>query len=133
MTKRKCGCEYATAKNTSAVRHGYEMGGYLLHACEQHMTTQPAPLLTAEDAASLLDWTSADNEMHAKFQAIADGRTACVRVMSEDECRAAFERDDNRPGHYYTERGKDGYYIHHSTGLKWLGWLACARAMGAVR
>lgn len=33
MSKRKCGCVYADSKNTPAVRHGLEMGGYLKEAC----------------------------------------------------------------------------------------------------
>lgn len=33
MSRRKCGCVFADASNTVSVRHGYELGGYLKHAC----------------------------------------------------------------------------------------------------
>lgn len=32
----KCGCIYATAANTKAVRDGYEMGGYVKEFCPEH-------------------------------------------------------------------------------------------------
>lgn len=36
MSTRACGCVYADAKNTPAIRAGHEMGGYLKKACPQH-------------------------------------------------------------------------------------------------
>lgn len=33
---RQCGCIYANARNTTAVRKGYEQGGYLKRPCEHH-------------------------------------------------------------------------------------------------
>lgn len=30
----ECACVYATAKNTAAVRNGFEIGGYLKAECE---------------------------------------------------------------------------------------------------
>lgn len=35
MSKKKCGCVYADARNTQAVRLGYEMSGYLKIECEK--------------------------------------------------------------------------------------------------
>lgn len=32
----KCGCVYADSNNTSSVRKGYEMGGYLKTPCARH-------------------------------------------------------------------------------------------------
>jgi hypothetical protein len=54
-----------------------------------------------------------------RLQALADGRTACVRVMSEDECRAEFETWNATFGCTSIASG-------------WNAWLACARAMGAI-
>lgn len=36
MSKRKCGCVYADARNTADVRHGYGMSGYLKTPCATH-------------------------------------------------------------------------------------------------
>lgn len=43
MSEHKCGCVYADAKNTPAVRNGYEVGGYLKTPCKGHaaMNTHP--------------------------------------------------------------------------------------------
>lgn len=38
----KCTCVYATAKNTPAVRDGFEMGGYVKEACPLHAAAEPA-------------------------------------------------------------------------------------------
>jgi hypothetical protein len=36
MSTLKCGCVYADSNNTSSVRKGYEMGGYLKTPCHRH-------------------------------------------------------------------------------------------------
>jgi len=48
MTKRKCGCVYADRFNTSAVRKGFEMGGYLRSPCANH-SKQKTPARQPED------------------------------------------------------------------------------------
>lgn len=104
------------------------------------MTTQPAPLLTASWADCLLGYirkSSNDNggkKADAMLQALADGRTACVRVMSEDECRAEFEAwAVNNNMRNFSRREEDGEYCNGPAQAFWGVWLACARAMGAVR
>lgn len=84
------------------------------------MTTQPAPLLlTAECAAFAAKLDDIPSFLQIRLQALADGRTACVRVMSEDECRAEFE----------------AWYFLHAWKLPTPAeiWLACARANGLVK
>jgi hypothetical protein len=44
---RKCGCVYATAKNTASVRSGHELGGYLKIECEEHKARRLASKETA--------------------------------------------------------------------------------------
>lgn len=87
--------------------------------------TLPAPLLTQKEAQALLtvlgEGPLREGCLVPPVQALADGRTACVRVMSEDECRAAFI------AHY----GED--YVPMYGTCEWLAWLACARACGAVK
>jgi hypothetical protein len=88
------------------------------------MTTQPAPLLTASWADCLLGYirkSSNDNggkKADAMLQALADGRTACVRVMSEEQIREWFED-------WVRTAGVHGHRIG--------AVLAFARAMGAIR
>lgn len=94
------------------------------------MTTQPAPLLTAELADSLVhlcQYMGGTDEVIAMLQALADKRTVNVRVMSEKECRAEFEAHWCPPDHDETP----GFEVHKQ--FAWDAWLACARAMGAVR
>lgn len=90
------------------------------------LPTQPAPLLRAEmlddvdGLSQLLDPCEESNgELQRALQALADGRTVNVRVLTEDECRAEFE----------------AWYFLHAWKLPTPAeiWLACARAMGAVR
>lgn len=64
-------------------------------------TTQPAPVLTANDAKEARRMMGSMS-MHANaeqawrvydaLQALADGRTACVEVRSEAQAREAFEK-----------------------------------------
>lgn len=84
------------------------------------MTTQPAPLLTAEMAREL--YGDGLDKWDAALQALADGRTACVRVMSEDEQRTAFY-----------EFIDDWMRVNKSYPSGIDCWLACVRAMGAVK
>jgi hypothetical protein len=35
MRKNGCSCVYATSRNTTSVREGWEMGGYLKKECDQ--------------------------------------------------------------------------------------------------
>jgi hypothetical protein len=61
-----------------------------------------------------------------RLQALADGRTACVRVMSEDEHRAEFLKHWNRrPGAPFA--GDTNRIMAEA----W--WLACARANKSVK
>lgn len=50
--KAKCTCVYATAKNTPAVRQGYEMGGYVKSSagCPVHDTAPPPTAEVEKDA-----------------------------------------------------------------------------------
>lgn len=95
--------------------------------------TSRAPLLTAARAAHLLACPS-DATLDQGLQALADGRTACVRVMSEDECRAEFEAwAVNNNMRNFSRREEDGEYCNGPTQAFWGVWLASRRAMGAVR
>lgn len=81
------------------------------------MTTQPAPLLTAE-MVDLLD--THDPNVSDALDALATGRTRCIQPLSEEEHRAAY-RAWNGPNN--RSASADPEYI----------WLACARAMKAVK
>lgn len=92
--------------------------------------TLPAPLLTASDAKEARRMLGSMS-MHANaeqawrvydaIEALADGRTRCVEVLSEEEHRAALQRWVRSQG------GTDPNELEHDA------WMACARAMGAVR
>lgn len=48
----RCACVYATEKNTASVRSGFEMGGYILHECDEcqaHSVSQAAIQRDIED------------------------------------------------------------------------------------
>lgn len=72
-----------------------------------------------------------------RAKALADGRTACVRVMTEDECRAEFEVWAKLRPLYRdclsTSQEHPGHYADLGVEMAWMVWLACAHAMGAVR
>lgn len=97
------------------------------------MTTEAAPLLRAEAARYLLNRRIpnlipdsriedfATPEIYRALQALADGRTACVRVLTEDEQRTAFY-----------EFIDDWMRVNKSYPSGIDCWLACARAMGAI-
>lgn len=96
-----------------------------------------APLLTAEDAETLIwmlsgfrnlirgDKTQGDIKS-AVLQALADGRTRCVEVLSEEEHRARFEAWWCPPDHDEAP----GFQVHKQ--LAWEAYLACARANSLV-
>lgn len=90
-------------------------------------------LLTPALAA---EWVSEEGPgLHADMAMddIIHGRTACVRVMSEDECRAEFIKWARGA---YEERqcvfDPQGVFFNPEVAVRWGAWLACARAMGAV-
>lgn len=89
--------------------------------------------MTKEQAQWLIDADLYPVEIGEALQALADGRTACVRVMSEDECRAEFEAwAVNNNMRNFSRREEDGEYCNGPAQAFWGVWLACARAMGAV-
>lgn len=105
--------------------------------------TLPAPLLTQKEAQALLtvlgEGPLREGCLVPPVQALADGRTACVRVLTEDECRAEFERWIGAPPfEHMCDRMSEssswrGQYKRYETQLAWCAWIECARAMGAVR
>lgn len=86
------------------------------------MTTQPAPLLTSDDANYALITKDVD-DVRAELQALADGRTVCAPVQTEEECRAEFEAWASK-NFDACERGE--------AECAWAGYIACARAAGLV-
>lgn len=97
----------------------------------ESMTTEAAPLLTATMAT---DCVPADNlnadayyARRVALQALADGRTACVRAMTREQCRAAFEAYWCPPDHDEAP----GFGVHKQ--FAWEAWLACARANKLVK
>ena len=49
MSKRKCGCIVATARNTSSVRSKHELGGYIKVFCLKHNPTKELNVLSNYD------------------------------------------------------------------------------------
>lgn len=92
------------------------------------MTTQPVRLLTpelAQNAYDSKDYTRGAFTQLA-LQAVINGRTACARVMSEDECRAEFEAYWCPPDYDETP----GFEVHKQ--FAWDAYLASRRAAGLV-
>lgn len=96
---------------------------------------EPAPLLlTAECAAFAAKLEDIPSFLQIRLQALADRRTACVRVLTEDECRAEFikwARGAFTKGECACD--PQGVFFNPDVSERWGAWLACARAMGAIR
>lgn len=80
-----------------------------------------APLLTKEMADAWIRGVPV-LERYEVLKALADGRTVNVRVMSEDECRAEYAEQ------FLPPEVPNAIQEWH-----WLGYIACARAMGCCR
>ena len=76
------------------------------------MTDKPVPLLTKALAQSARQSVEVENAL----QALADGRTVCAHVLSEEECLAEYRRWVGTGDTLYGQRA----------------WLASRRAAGLV-
>lgn len=95
MTRRKCGCVYATAQNTETVRKGLEMGGYVKEFCAEHrpearqgdpMTTndrtEPGVCTTAHQSWSCPNMKPVEGDRDMEYEHYEC--KACGRTMKLD-------------------------------------------------